>query len=55
MTGKLNWEIIGTGLIAEKFGGELPQAPEAGLAAVGSPAPGSAERFCSKDEGLPRQ
>jgi len=55
MTGKLNWEIIGTGLIAEKFGGELPQAPEAGLAAVGPPAPGSAERFCSKNVGLPGQ
>ncbi|MEC7921878.1 MAG: hypothetical protein VX496_00620 [Planctomycetota bacterium] len=51
MTGKLNRGIIGTGLIAEKFAGGRPRAPGTGLAAVGSPAPGPAERFCPEYEG----
>ena len=53
MTAKLNWGIIGTGFIAEKFAGELPQAPGAGLAAVGSRKLESAERFCSEYGGRP--
>ncbi|MEC8895195.1 MAG: hypothetical protein VX675_02640 [Planctomycetota bacterium] len=51
MTGKLNRGIIGTGLIAEKFAEERPRAPCTGLTAVGSPAPGPAERFCSEYDG----
>ena len=53
MTAKLNWGIIGTGFIAEKFAGELPQTPGAGLAAVGSRTLESAERFCSEFGGRP--
>ena len=36
MPGKLNWGIIGTGFIEEKFAEQLPEAPGAGVAAVGS-------------------
>ena len=36
MPAKLDWGIIGTGFIAEKFAEQLPEAPGAGLAAVGS-------------------
>ena len=53
MTAKLDWGIIGTGFIAEKFAGELLQAPGAGLAAVGSRTLESAERFCSEYGGRP--
>lgn len=54
MPGKMNWGIIGTGFIAQKFSGELPEAPGAGLAAVGSRRLESAERFCPEYGGQPR-
>ena len=55
MTEKLDWGIIGTGFIAEKFGGDLPQALGTGLAAVGSRTLESAERFCPEYDGRPLQ
>lgn len=53
MPAKLNWGIIGTGFIADKFAGQLPEAPGAGLVAVGSRALESAESFCSVHGGKP--
>ena len=55
MTGKLDLGIIGTGFIAEKFGGDLPQALGTGRAAVGSRTLESAERFCPEYDGRPLQ
>ncbi len=55
MTEKLDWGIIGTGFIAEKFSGELPQAPGTVLTTVGSRTLESAERFCPEYDGRPLQ
>jgi predicted dehydrogenase len=54
MSGKLNRGIIGTGFIAEKFAEQLPEAPGAGLPAVGSLALEPAEDFCSRRGDRPR-
>tara|TARA_B100000809_G_scaffold242897_1_gene267405 strand:- start:107 stop:505 length:399 start_codon:yes stop_codon:yes gene_type:complete len=48
MPAKLNWGIIGTRFIAEKFAEQLPEAPGAGLAAVGSCSLEPAGDFCSR-------
>ena len=45
MQRKLSREIIGTGFTAEKFAGQLPVEPGAGLSSMGSRMLNSAERF----------
>jgi len=53
MPEKLNWEIIGTGFISEKFAEQFSEAPGAGLAAVGSCSLEPAGDFCSRHDDRP--
>jgi xylose dehydrogenase (NAD/NADP) len=48
MSRSLRWGILGTGVIAGKFAGQLPQSPRAELVAVGSRFAGSAGRFAAQ-------
>ena len=51
MSNQLNWGILGTGMIAHKFANDLPAAPRASLAAVGSRTLDSASKFTSQHGG----
>ena len=54
MSGPLRWGILGTGNIARKFAGQLPQCSRAELTAVGSRRAQSAERFAEEFGGSAR-
>ena len=50
---KLGWGILGTGGIAKKFAGQLPDVNNGQLVAVGSRSQESATRFCADFGGQP--
>lgn len=51
MSERLRWGILGTGVIAGKFAGQLDQAGRAVLAAVGSRRQASADKFAKQHGG----
>ena len=55
MSKSLSWGILGTGMIAGKFAGQLPESDTGELAAVGSRTLDSAVAFTSKYGGEPRE
>lgn len=53
MTERLRWGILGTGMIAKKFAGDLPKSNSGTLAAVGSRSIESAAAFTGEFGGRP--
>ncbi len=53
MTQPLRWGILGTGRIARKFAGQLPQTDRAELVAAGSRSADSARAFVEEFGGTP--
>jgi len=53
MTQPLRWGILGTGRIARKFAGQLPQTDWAELVAAGSRSADSARAFVEEFGGTP--